>query len=227
MVDMLNNTHKSSTNHSGSLCPAHNSSERPKHNHTVSWNMSVEEDLKYNVHNYLQHLVSCDRLVRKKRHMFSLCISHSETSLFSQASVYDWDSATQGWILGAFFYGYILTQIPGGYLASRCGPKWLLGLGVLGTVVFTLLTPLAADLGPNYLFGVRMLEGIGEVGAHGCFTLSRVWTRYNDFAVIFRESHILPCTPCGQRGPHLWREVGCSPFPILVCLADTSFYQMF
>lgn len=36
MVDMLNNTQKSSTNHSGSLCPAHNSPERPKHNQTVS-----------------------------------------------------------------------------------------------------------------------------------------------------------------------------------------------
>lgn len=82
--------------------------------------------------------------------------------------MYDWDSNTQGWILGAFFYGYILTQIPGGYLASRCGPKWLLGLGILGTVLFTLLTPLAADLGPNYLFAVRVFEGIGEVGDHGC-----------------------------------------------------------
>lgn len=82
----------------------------------------------------------------------------------SQASVYDWDSGTQGWILGAFFYGYILTQIPGGFLASRCGPKWLLGFGVLGTVIFTLLTPVAADLGASYLFAVRVLEGIGEVG---------------------------------------------------------------
>lgn len=77
--------------------------------------------------------------------------------------MYNWDSKTQGWILGAFFYGYILTQILGGYLASRCGPKWLLGFGVLGTVVFTLLTPVAADLGASYLFAVRVLEGIGEV----------------------------------------------------------------
>lgn len=77
MVDMLNSTRKSSTNHSGSLCPAHNSSERPKHNHTVSWNMSVEEDFKYNIHHFLQYVVSCDRLVSKKIHMSSLCISHT------------------------------------------------------------------------------------------------------------------------------------------------------
>lgn len=81
----------------------------------------------------------------------------------SQASVYDWDSETQGWILGSFFYGYILTQVPGGYLARRYGAKWLLGLGILGTVIFTLLTPLAADMGAGYLIAVRILEGIGEV----------------------------------------------------------------
>ncbi|KAL4625052.1 sialin [Arapaima gigas] len=96
----------------------------------------------------------------------SLCPAHDEgpprPHHRHSASLYDWDSETQGWILGSFFYGYILTQIPGGYLARRYGAKWLLGLGILGTVVFTLLTPLAADLGPGYLIAVRVLEGIGE-----------------------------------------------------------------
>ncbi len=78
--------------------------------------------------------------------------------------MYNWDSETQGWILGSFFYGYILTQIPGGYLSGRFGPKWLMGLGILGTVVFTLLTPVAADLGARYLIAVRALEGLGEGG---------------------------------------------------------------
>lgn len=80
--------------------------------------------------------------------------------------MYNWDSQTQGWILGSFFYGYILTQIPGGYLAGRYGPKWLLGFGILGTAVFTLLTPVAADFGAGYLIAVRVLEGIGEVGGN-------------------------------------------------------------
>uniref|UniRef100_A0A8C0N542 Major facilitator superfamily (MFS) profile domain-containing protein n=1 Tax=Canis lupus familiaris TaxID=9615 RepID=A0A8C0N542_CANLF len=34
---------------------------------------------------------------------------------------YQWDAETQGWILGSFFYGYIITQIPGGYIASKVG----------------------------------------------------------------------------------------------------------
>ncbi|KAM7408379.1 hypothetical protein PAMA_002209 [Pampus argenteus] len=126
MVDMLNSTHQSTTNHSVSVCPAHASPARPKSNHT--------------------------------------------------ASVYNWDSETQGWILGSFFYGYILTQIPGGYLAGRFGPKWLMGLGILGTVVFTLLTPVAADLGASYLIAVRVLEGIGEgVTFPAMYTMWAAW----------------------------------------------------
>ncbi|XP_073531667.1 sialin isoform X1 [Phyllobates terribilis] len=80
----------------------------------------------------------------------------------STGKKYDWNADTQGWILGSFFYGYILTQIPGGYIAGRIGGKLLLGFGILGTAVFTLLTPLAADLGAGYLIAVRALEGLGE-----------------------------------------------------------------
>ncbi|XP_063041345.1 sialin [Engraulis encrasicolus] len=73
-----------------------------------------------------------------------------------------WDSETQGMLLGAFFFGYLLTQIPGGYLAGRFGGSAFLGGGVLGTAALTLLTPLAADMGASWLFALRALEGFGE-----------------------------------------------------------------
>uniref|UniRef100_A0A3Q3WIJ7 Sialin n=1 Tax=Mola mola TaxID=94237 RepID=A0A3Q3WIJ7_MOLML len=77
-------------------------------------------------------------------------------------SGYLWDSETQGWLLGAFFFGYLGTQIPGGYLAGHYGGSMFLGLGVLGTAILTLLTPLAAQLGSHWLFALRALEGFGE-----------------------------------------------------------------
>uniref|UniRef100_A0A3Q3AZ69 Sialin n=1 Tax=Kryptolebias marmoratus TaxID=37003 RepID=A0A3Q3AZ69_KRYMA len=144
MVDMLNSTHQSSTNHSGTVCPAHDSPAQPKHNRT--------------------------------------------------ASVYNWDSQTQGWILGSFFYGYILTQIPGGYLAGRFGPKWLMGLGILGTVVFTLLTPVAADLGASYLIAVRVLEGIGEG-----VTFPAMYTMWASWAPPLERSRLLTITYIGAQ----------------------------
>uniref|UniRef100_A0A3P8TB80 Sialin n=1 Tax=Amphiprion percula TaxID=161767 RepID=A0A3P8TB80_AMPPE len=75
---------------------------------------------------------------------------------------YSWDSETQGWLLGAFFFGYLCTQIPGGYLAGHYGGSLFLGLGVLGTAALTLLTPLAAQWGSYWLFALRALEGFGE-----------------------------------------------------------------
>ena len=77
-----------------------------------------------------------------------------------------WDEAEQGIILGMFFYGYVLTQLPGGRLAELFGGKWLFGVGVLVTAVFTLLTPLAASYAKHHnlylLYAVRIIEGLGE-----------------------------------------------------------------
>ena len=85
----------------------------------------------------------------------------------STAETFPWDENEQNWILSSFFYGYIITQIPGGWLAGRFGGKWLFGLGILCTAVLTLLTPLAASAGIEYFFAVRVFEGIGEVSIMG------------------------------------------------------------
>lgn len=68
-----------------------------------------------------------------------------------------------GIVLSAFFYGYIITQIPGGCLALKFGGKNLFGLGILSTAVFTLLTPVAARAGVALLVALRILIGLCEV----------------------------------------------------------------
>lgn len=40
-----------------------------------------------------------------------------------QTAEFDWSHDVQGVILSSFFYGYIVTQIPGGYLAATYGGK--------------------------------------------------------------------------------------------------------
>ncbi len=66
-------------------------------------------------------------------------------------------------MLSSFFYGYIVTQLPGGYLALKFGGKNLFGLGILSTAVFTLLTPVAARAGVAVLVALRILIGLCEV----------------------------------------------------------------
>ncbi|KAL1117414.1 hypothetical protein AAG570_004740 [Ranatra chinensis] len=75
---------------------------------------------------------------------------------------FDWDEKTQGLILSAFYWGYVITHIPGGLLADRFGGKQTLGLGILTTAILTLLTPLAARAGSNWMIAIRFLEGLGE-----------------------------------------------------------------
>lgn len=66
-------------------------------------------------------------------------------------------------ILSAFYFGYIVTHIPGGLLAQKFGGKYTLGLGILWTAIFTLLTPIVAYQGDIPLIILRFLEGLGEV----------------------------------------------------------------
>ncbi|XP_057309380.1 sialin-like [Hydractinia symbiolongicarpus] len=75
---------------------------------------------------------------------------------------FKWNQNQQGLILSSFFYGYLFTQLPGGWWANKHGGKWVFGLGVLGTSVLTLVTPLAAKCSFYLLIAVRVLEGVGE-----------------------------------------------------------------
>ncbi|CAG0884828.1 unnamed protein product [Darwinula stevensoni] len=75
---------------------------------------------------------------------------------------FDWDSKMRGIILSSFFYGYIMTQIPGGYLSARLGGRLLFGLGIFMTGLFTLLTPLVARISVGLLITIRILEGLFE-----------------------------------------------------------------
>ena len=82
-----------------------------------------------------------------------------------QHGEFEWDSRTQGLILGCFFWGYILTQLPGGLLAEKFSGKWVFGLGVFFTGFFSLFMPIAARSSAGALIVVRVLTGAAEVGS--------------------------------------------------------------
>lgn len=72
-------------------------------------------------------------------------------------------SSLQGLILSSFYWGYVLTHIPGGMLADKFGGKYTLGLGILSTAIFTLLTPVAVEVGGSTLLIIlRFCMGLGE-----------------------------------------------------------------
>lgn len=85
----------------------------------------------------------------------------SNVTVAVQDGPFAWPEPTQGLVLGAYFWGYILTQIPGGRVAEMFSAKWVIWGSVLVNVVFTILTPLAANLSYIAVLVVRFIEGLG------------------------------------------------------------------
>jgi MFS family permease len=89
------------------------------------------------------------------------------------------DRATErmGWVFSAFLFGYLLFEIPGGWMGDRWGPRRVLTRIVIAWSIFTALTGsvlalgrwLSADPTPGLLLAlmvtVRFLFGLGEAGA--------------------------------------------------------------
>lgn len=90
----------------------------------------------------------------------SLQPSLNSTYDWQQDGEYTWSTELQGVILGAFFYGYILTQVPGGMLADKYGGKMLVGLSILVSSILTLLSPVVIHVSVYLFIVMRVVEGL-------------------------------------------------------------------
>ncbi|XP_075165435.1 sialin [Haematobia irritans] len=72
---------------------------------------------------------------------------------------YEWSQSDQALLLGAFFYGYMITSLPAGMLAENFGGKAVAGYSCLLAAVLTALTPVAASWDKWAVWAIRF--GIG------------------------------------------------------------------
>jgi ACS family D-galactonate transporter-like MFS transporter len=77
------------------------------------------------------------------------------------ASDVGYSSIQQASLLGAFFPGYLLTQLPAGWLAQRFGAKLVLSLNMFGTAVLYSLLPMAARSSSSTLPVAGLLTTMG------------------------------------------------------------------
>ncbi|XP_055528394.1 vesicular glutamate transporter 2-like [Wyeomyia smithii] len=99
-----------------------------------------------------------------------------ENGTIVQEQTFEWSSSLQGYILSSFFYGYVFTQVLGGYLSNKLGGTNVFGVGIGGTAILTLLTPMAAQLGVGWLIAIRVLEGFLEGVTFPCS--HAFWSRW-------------------------------------------------
>lgn len=83
---------------------------------------------------------------------------------------FGWDPAVMGTVLSAFFLGYFLTQIPGGWLSDRWGAKGILGGAVTWWSFVTMLTPFAQTT--SSMMTIRVALGLGEGMSPPCLYTS-------------------------------------------------------
>ncbi|XP_074663225.1 sialin-like isoform X1 [Tubulanus polymorphus] len=74
---------------------------------------------------------------------------------------FDWDRKMQGYVLSSFFWGYIITQFPAGWLADLYGSKIVFGVGVSLSSVATILLPVAARGHVYVAIFLRFIMGLG------------------------------------------------------------------
>ena len=81
---------------------------------------------------------------------------------------FHWSPETIGYVDSSFFWGYIITQLPGGFLASRFPANRLFGTAIFLSSCLNLLIPAATKLDPRCVIVVRVLQGLVEGVTYPC-----------------------------------------------------------
>lgn len=87
-------------------------------------------------------------------------------------------------MLGAFFWGYFITTLPGGLLAELFGGRRVVGyaLGISG--VLTALTPWAAEWSFWAVYAVRVITGLLGVCAPHTISGTSMLTDSHKFTLL-------------------------------------------
>ncbi|KFV45628.1 Vesicular glutamate transporter 3 [Gavia stellata] len=79
-----------------------------------------------------------------------------------QRAQFNWDPETVGLIHGSFFWGYIVTQIPGGFIANKLAANRVFGAAIFLTSTLNMFIPSAARVHYGCVMFVRILQGLVE-----------------------------------------------------------------
>ncbi|XP_031416962.1 vesicular glutamate transporter 1-like [Clupea harengus] len=106
---------------------------------------------------------------------------------------FSWDPETVGMIHGSFFWGYIVTQIPGGFICQKFAANRVFGFAVVSTSILNMLIPSAARVHFGCVILVRifqgLVEGVSYPACHG------IWAKW---APPLERSRLATTAFCGS-----------------------------
>ncbi|CAG2249681.1 SLC17A5 [Mytilus edulis] len=78
----------------------------------------------------------------------------------NERAEFDWNRETRSSLLSAFFWGYFVTQIPGGWLADKFGGRRVYGTALAVAGIATVLIPVCARTHIILLYILRVICGL-------------------------------------------------------------------
>uniref|UniRef100_A0AAZ3S727 Vesicular glutamate transporter 1 n=1 Tax=Oncorhynchus tshawytscha TaxID=74940 RepID=A0AAZ3S727_ONCTS len=109
------------------------------------------------------------------------------------AAQFSWDPETVGMIHGSFFWGYIVTQIPGGFICQKYKANNVFGFAIVATSTLNMLIPSAARTHYSCVILVRicqgLVEGVSYPACHG------IWAKW---APPLERSRLATTAFCGS-----------------------------
>uniref|UniRef100_A0A0M3IKK9 MFS domain-containing protein n=1 Tax=Ascaris lumbricoides TaxID=6252 RepID=A0A0M3IKK9_ASCLU len=132
-----------------------------------------------------------------------------------------WSKGTQGSVLSAFFWGYIFSQILGGYIAGRYGGKYVIGVSVLLSSVLNLISPVSANASVAIFIAIRVLLGVSQGVIFPAF--HSLWAQW---APPFERSLLTGISYAGHsstvmailsKETFFWFKLGCSAVGLVWC----------
>ena len=106
------------------------------------------------------------------------------------ARQFGYDSTAQGLVMSAVFWGYLWTQLVGGWMADRFGGHRVLAAGVAIWSLATFVTPFAAAATFSALLAARVLLGLGEgVNFPSIHSLTARWTLPSERARVLSVNY--------------------------------------
>ncbi|KAG8225770.1 hypothetical protein J437_LFUL005729 [Ladona fulva] len=85
-----------------------------------------------------------------------------QNTLTEGEKTFTWNSIDQGIVLGAFYWSYVVSLVPGALLARQFGAKMVFGAANGLTAMLALVTPYAARTSFVFLILVRVLQGFAS-----------------------------------------------------------------
>ena len=81
-----------------------------------------------------------------------------------QTGEFEWNPEEQGLVLGSYYYGFLVTQLPGGIISGKFGAKWMMGSMTALAGLLTILNPITARAGGiGALVALRVIQGLVQV----------------------------------------------------------------